>query len=293
MRASSAASNASTTQAFSLLFDTAEAWLRSRGAAEAVGPFSLSVNDECGLLVDGFATPPSFMMPHGKPYYEPRLAERGFAKVVDLLAYDLDLIHDFHPIARRILDRAQRHPNIRLRAVQPEDFAGQIEAMMSIFNDGWRDNWGFEPISDETAQLMANSVKPILMRDMIWVADFDGVPAAFAMALPNLNEALMRLRRPGMVGKWLGLALQLLSKRYATARMPLMGIRQEYHRTSLGAELALMVIDACRKGALGHGIKRAEVSWVLESNIQARQVMEKAIGGVAYKTYRILSKSIA
>jgi hypothetical protein len=164
--------------------------------------------------------------------------------------------------------------------------------MMDIFNDGWRDNWGFEPISNETARQMAKSAKPILMRDMIWMADFDGAPAAFAMALPNLNEALMRLRRPG-IAKWIGFARQLLLSDYTTARMPLMGIRQAFQRTHLGAELALIVIDASRNGALGHGITRSEVSWVLESNVQARQVMETAIGGVAYKTYRILSKSIA
>jgi hypothetical protein len=278
--------------AFAMLFDAAEAWLRRSRAAEMSGPYSLSINDECGLLVDGFTTPPSFMMPHGKPYYAPHLDRLKFKKTIDLLAYDYDLANEFRPIAKRILERARGNPRIRVRAVQPKDFAGQVAAIISVFNDGWSGNWGFEPISNATADLMAKSVKPLLMRNMVWIADFDEVPAAVAINLPNLNEALIRLRRPGVIGKWIGFARQLIFKDFTTARTPLIGIRREYHRSNLGAELAMALMDASRSGALSHGITHSELSWVLENNMQMRRIIEEVIGGVAYKTYRIFSKAI-
>src|ERR1044072_9165286 len=254
--------------AFAMLFDAAEAWLRRFRAAEMSGPYSLSVYDECGLLVDGFTTPPSFMMPHGRPYYAAQVERLGFKKTIDLLAYDYDLTNEFRPLAKRILERARGNSQIRVRPVQPKDFAREIPVITSVFNDGWSGNWGFEPISDATADLMAKSVKPLLMRNMVWIADLDDQPAAVAMTLPNLNEALMRLRRPGVIGKWIGFAKQVIFKDFTTARTPLIGIRREHHRTKVGAELAIAVMDASRSGALGHGITHSELSWVLEDNMQ-------------------------
>ena len=280
-------------QVFDLLFAQASEWLDGQGAEWMLGPFSLSINDECGLLVDGFEHPPSLMTPHGKPYYQVHLARLGFAPVAGLLAYRYDLDKEFAPKALLILARARRDHRIQLRSIPPNKFLSQIDSIIDVFNDGWSGNWGFEPIKHDTARRLAHSLRPLLMNGLVWVAEFNGSPAAVAITLPNLNEALAKLRERATPFRWLEFAWQFFTKDFTTARTPLIGIRRQFHGTSLGAKLALSVMDASRRGARACNIRWSEHSWVLESNGPMRSIIEGLIGGVVYKRYSIFSKNVA
>jgi hypothetical protein len=277
---------------FAALFDTVEEWLAQRGAAEMVGPFSLSINDECGLLVDGFDDPPMAMMPHGRRYYGARCLEQGVVRATDLLAYRFRLDREFSPRAERIVRRARRNRRITLRSIPPGSVGKHIRPIMEIFNDGWSGNWGFDPMSEESAEFLAGQMKHLLMDGMIWMADVDGRPAAIAITIPNFNEALVPLRNGLKPLAVLKFANMFLRKKFTSARTPLMGVRKEFHGSVFGAELALSVIDATRDSLRHLGIETLEISWILEDNASTRHIVEELVGGDLYKRYRIYSKPL-
>jgi hypothetical protein len=274
------------------LFRTAEQWLASRGATQIAGPFSLSINDECGLLVEGFDDPPMAMMPHGRRYYDTHMRRQGLAKSADMLAYLFDLRQPFTPLAENMVKRAFRNPRISLRSIRPKDIGKNVISIMEIFNDGWRNNWGFEPMSPETARFIAEQMRHVLMDGMVWMADYDGQPAAIAVTMPNVNQALSPLRHsPAPIGI-LKTANILLRKKFTTARIPLMGVRKEFQGSVSGAELVLAATGAARDAVLALGIESVEMSWVLEENAPTRHIIEQLVGGEMYKRYRIYSKPI-
>lgn len=274
------------------LFDTAGSWLSQRRATLMRGPFSLSINDECGLLVEGFDTPPVFLMPHNPPYYAELCRSSGLEPAMDLLAYGFELVPPFPPLALRILQRAQKGGRITLREVPPKDFGKEIQTIIDIFNDGWAGNWGFEPITTDAANHLAAEVRPLLMKRMVWIADYDGVPAAVGLCLPNLNEALAKIRRGASIGAWLSVVRQVIVKDFRTARIPLFGLKRQFHGTSAAAELTVAVLDACRRGGLTHNMTWSEISWILETNAPMRGIIEDLFHASLYKRYRVFSKPV-
>jgi hypothetical protein len=278
-------------QVFTVLLDTAEAWLRDCGMRRATGPFSLSINEESGLLVDGFDTPPMLMMGHARPYYQTRLEEAGYAKSKDLYAY----IHDLdaaipEPIAR-LLERLGSNPRIKLRSLNLARYQEELATALAIFNDAWCDNWGFVPLTEAEIAHAAASLKPLIREDLVWFADVDGEPVAMAVMLPNLNEAIADLGGRLLPFGWAKL-LWRLKRRMTTARVPLMGVRKAFTSSNLGGVLAFTVINAIREGAIRAGFRRVEMSWILEDNLPMRRILER-IGSRQYKTYRIYEKALA
>ena len=274
---------------FKALLTTAEQWLRERGMAAVHGPFNLTINEECGLLVDGFDTQPAMMMGHAKPYYARQLERLGFSKAIDLYAYWVAL--DFeHPRAmRRLLERyAQR---ITVRPIDSKTFVAELDVIRDLFNDAWANNWGFVPLTQEEFRDMGKTLKLLLPNDLVQIAEVDGEPAAFIVGLPNLNEAARDLN-----GRLLPLGLFKLLWRLKvgfpkTARVPLMGVRQHYQGGPLGAALAYSVIGAMQTALYAHGARGCELSWILETNKGMRDMIE-SIGGDRYKTYRVYEKSL-
>ena len=274
------------------LFAHAADWLKAGGATSMVGPFSLSINDECGVLVEGFDTPPVFLMPHNPAYYDGLCKGAGLEPAMDMLAYSFPLVPPFPPLAQKILQRVEKSGRIKLREVPPKAFGDEIQTIIEIFNDGWSGNWGFEPISVAAANHLASEVKPLLMRNMVWIADYDGQPAAVALSLPNLNEALAKLKPGAGIGAWLSVIKQVLTKSFKTARIPLFGLRKQFHGTSAAAELAVSILDVSRRGGLGHGMTWSEISWILETNAPMRAIIEDLFGASQYKRYRVYSKPV-
>ncbi|MDO8722155.1 MAG: hypothetical protein Q7J31_07975 [Syntrophales bacterium] len=276
-------------ETFRALLGTAENWLRNQGMKRARGPFNLSINQECGMLVAGFDTPPSVMMGHARPYYNQRIEQCGYLKEKDLLAYVIDAAFESSPAMRAIIKRTKGR--IRTRTVQKRQFQEDLNTIRGIFNDAWSNNWGFVPFTRKEFEHLGKDLKLLVSENFIRIAEVDGVPAAFMVVLPNLNEAIRECKGRLWPFGWLKLLWCMKVAHPKTARIPLMGIRRCYHDSLLGAGLAYRVINDLREPVTSHGIKNVEMSWILEDNTGIRKIIED-IGGRVYKTYRIYSKHL-
>jgi hypothetical protein len=277
---------------FAALFEAAESWLKARGMRRATGPFTLSINDETGLLIDGFETPPYLMMGHVPRYYGARVEEQNYHKVRDLIAYAFDVAAPPPPRARRMFARLSKGARLGFRPIEMRRFDQELQTIVDIFNDAWSDNWGFVSMTPAEVRHMGKNLKPIVRAEYAWIGEVDGEPAAMTVTLPNLNEAIADLHGRLLPLGWAKLLWRLKVRGTRTARMPLMGVRKKYQGTPRGAALALGVIEAVRSWHAEHGAREAELSWVLEDNRPTRDIIE-LVGGRPYKTYRLYEKALA
>ncbi len=276
---------------FAALTAAAEGWLKARGLARVVGPFSLSINDESGLLIDGFGTPPYLMMGHARPYYATRLEACGYRKAADLIAYLYDLASDPPAMVTRTIDKLRREPGLRIRPFDMARYREEVETVAEIFNDAWADNWGFVPLSPPEIAFLAKNLRPLVSPGHAAIAELDGEAVAMAVTLPNVNEAIADLGGRLLPVGWAKLLWRLKVSGVETARLPLMGVRRRLQNGPLGAALALGVIDSVRRYHAGRGTKWGELSWVLEDNAGVRRIIEM-LGAAPYKTYRLYEKAL-
>ncbi|WP_353614749.1 N-acetyltransferase [Mangrovibacter phragmitis] len=277
-------------EVFDALFAAAETWLKSQGAQNITGPFSLNINQESGLLIDGFETPPSALMPHGKPYYASHLEHLGYSQGIDLLAYwmkRIDLF--FSPSLTRLMDQVRK--KVTLRALNRKKFAEEMQVLREIFNSGWQNNWGFVPFTEREFATMGDQLKYLVPDDMIHIAEVDSVPCAFIVGLPNINEAISGLHGRLLPFGWAKLLWRLKVSGVRTARVPLMGVRQEYQFSRIGPIIALLLIEALRDPFAKRNIDALEMSWILETNTGMRTILER-IGAEPYKRYRLYEKKL-
>jgi hypothetical protein len=276
---------------FAALLGTAEDWLRARGMERALGPFNLSINEECGLLVDGFDAPAMLMMGFAPPYAALRVGEQGYRKAKDLIAYEYD-VRATPPIrGEAMLERTSDAQRVRVRSVDMKHYKAELAAIMEIFNDAWSENWGSVPFTEAEITHIADGMRPLIRPDLIWIVEVDDVPACMIVCLPNLYESIADLDGRLLPFGWAKLLWRLKMSRPRTGRVVLMGIRTAYRRTLLGSALILMVLEAMRQGVTKERLERIELSWVLEDNLPMRRVIE-SIGGEICKTYRIFEKPL-
>jgi len=276
-------------ETFAALTETAGDWLRQRGMQRIQGPFNLSINDECGMLVEGFETPPSVMMGHARPYYVERLEALGFSKAKDLFAYRI--YTDF--IVPRAMKKltARTSGRIVTRPLEKSRLKEDLAVLHELFNDAWSDNWGFVPFTQAEFDELGKNLSHLVDGDYIQIAELDGEPAAMIVALPNLNEAARDLDGRLLPLGWLKLLWRLKRHRLKTARITLMGVRKNVQNSLVGMALAYAVIDAVRLAIIDHGVKEVEMSWILEENTGMRNIIE-SLGSEAYKRYRIYQKDL-
>lgn len=267
----------------------AEAWLASRQIRRISGPFNLSINQECGILVDGFDTPPVVMMPHSPRWYGRLLEEQGFLPMKDLLAYKINVDFEIPRVMQLLINRFSSR--ITLRTLKRDQFAAEMEVLRDIFNDAWSENWGFIPFTQEEFAELGNSLRLLLPDEYIQIAEINGKAAAFMVGLPNLNEVLSELDGSLFPFGWLKLIRKIKHHDIRTARIPLMGVRKEFHNTPTGLALACMVIDAPRQVGIKHGVREVELSWILEDNLAMRNILDN-LGSKPYKRYRIYGKTL-
>lgn len=274
---------------FRLLLETACDWLREQGMKRVQGPFNFSINDECGLLVEGFETPPYFMMGHARPYYAGQLEALSYRKAMDMLAYRLD--KDFIvPAAMKKLT-ATSSRRISVSPLRRKHLQEDLGTLRELFNDAWANNWGFVPFTREEFDELGRNLARLVDEDFIQIASVDGKPAAMIVALPNLNEAARDLDGRLLPLGWLKLLWRLKRHKLKTARVTLMGVRQEYQNSTLGIALAYTVVDAIRLPVTAQGVNEVEMSWILEDNSNMRHILE-SLGGDPYKRYRIYQKEL-
>ncbi|MDV6344588.1 N-acetyltransferase [Nitrosomonas sp. Is37] len=274
---------------FAKLMHTAEIWLTEQGTCHVSGPFNLSINQESGILVEGFDTPPVVMMPHSPKWYGPLLEQCGYQPAKDLLAYRIAV--DFEPprIMRTVIQKFSKQ--IKLRTLRRDKFSEEMEILRDIFNDAWSENWGFVPFTQPEFAELGSNLRWLVPSEYIQIAEVEDVPVAFMAALPNLNEIFAQLNGNLFPTGWLRLIKQLKSNTVRTARIPLMGVRKQFHNTPLGMALAFMVINAPRQAGLARGVKEVELSWILEDNKAMRSILE-SIGCKEYKRYRLYEKTL-
>ncbi len=278
-------------EVFASLLRTAEDFLRSRGIERAIGPFSLSINEETGLLVDGFDTPPMMMMGHDPPYAAGRLEALGYRKEKDVYAYLID--RDAAPLSRAVRALFERRLAnvIQLRRLNFRDYANEIRRMVDIFNDAWSENWGFVPLTNAEADEMAKRMRLLLDDRLVWFAELDGEAVGFIVMLPNVNEAISDLNGRLLPLGWAKLLWRLKMRRVKSARVPLMGVRKRLAGTVIGSTLPIALISQLEPGADTFGFRKVELSWILEDNRPMRHILER-LGARAYKTYRVYGKAL-
>ena len=274
---------------FAALFGTAEEWLRARGAAQVRGPYNLSINEEIGLLVENFDSPPFIMMGHAPRYYGPRIEAQGYVGVKDLLTYMVQPDFVAPPVMTNLAERASR--KVRIRPFNRRDKAADFAAMRDIFNDAWSDNWGFVPFTPEEFDETAKALTLLLPDDYIQFAEIDGRAVAFIAAFPNLNEMIHDLRGRLFPFGWARLLWRLKVRGAKSTRVALMGVRKEHQYSRLGPTLAFLVIDAVRRQMIRRGVTRVEMGWILEDNDGMRHIIEE-IGSTIHKRYRLYQKPL-
>ncbi len=277
------------TEVFAALTHTAETWLAERDTKHVSGPFGFSMNQECGVLVDGFDTPPMVMMPHSPKWYGCLLEEQGYQPLKDLLAYWVNLDFKIPQVMRILLGQFSKR--IHLRTIRRNQFKEEMEMLRSIFNDAWSDNWGFVPFTEAEFSELGSTFRVLLKDEHMQIAEVDGVPSAFMVSLPNLNAIFAKLDGSLFPFGWFRVYKFLKYNEVKTARVPLMGVRKQFQNTPLGITLAFMLIDAPRHFAVSLGIREAELSWILEDNKPIRAMLD-SLGSKEYKRYRIYGKTL-
>jgi len=277
-------------EAIGALFAAAEGWLRERGKTRVLGPFNLSINEESGLLVDGFDTPPMLLMNHDPRYLGGRIEAQGYAKAKDLFAYIVDTQSSLPDSAQRFI--AKRMPkNMTVRNLDTKRYREEFDTVTAIFNDAWSRNWGFLPFTEAEIAHMAKSMKPLVRPEYVVIVEVDRRPIGFGIALPNLNELIADFDGRLLPFNWAKL-LWRLKRGPKTARVPLMGIRRTYSGGLIGGLAPFLIVDALRKALGKNGVREVEMSWILEDNRPMRHIIE-SLGSRAYKTYRVYEKRIA
>lgn len=274
-------------EAVRLLFQGVEEYLRNKGCDTLVGPTSPSTNYECGLLVEGFDSRPTVMMPYNPPYYASLLEGVGFTKAKDLYAYWSPVHSASLERLRRFAQRIQeREPQLRVRTVNLKDFAREVGIIQEIYNLAWEKNWGFVPTSNEEFALLAKELKPLVDPNLLLVAFFGDNPAGFLLALPDVAPALAQLN--GSMGNplrllrawWVGWKLEGL-------RLITMGVKQEYRLR--GAEGVMFYRGL--QAALERGYRWCEYSWILEDNELAKRTV-RLMDAKLSKIYRLYTKPL-
>ncbi|MGV3769173.1 MAG: N-acetyltransferase [Sphingobium phenoxybenzoativorans] len=274
------------------LLSTAEEWLRGKGMTRVLGPLSLSIWEEPGLLIEGHDHPPTVMMGHNSAAYQPWIESAGYAPVKQLKTYDLDITKDFPPLIQRIVQSGEKSPRINIRKVDKSKFDKEAAIILGILNDAWGRNWGFVPITDSEVAFTGKKLKPIVFEDLIMVAELDGEPVAFMMTLPDLNEAIKPLNGSLLPFGWAKLLLWLRKPKVRTMRVPLMGVVQRLQSSRMASQLAFMMIEYIRRAAItDYGATRGEIGWVLDDN-QGMNAIAEAIESRVNKIYQVYDKTL-
>lgn len=275
------------------LLDAAFSWLKSEGRDKVIGPFSLSINEETGLLTEGFDTPPSLMMNHALPYFQDLITGYGMEKIKDLWAYYLKIDNNIlPPTIDKLIKRSMRDGKIRLRPINMKNYEADLKTILDIYNDAWSDNWMSLPFTEAELNKTVKDLKLLIRSDFTFIAEYDGVPMAMMVTLPNLNEIIKDMKGSLFPFGIFKLLWRLkLRPSYKTVRVPLMGVRKEYQNTAVGGAMAFALIEECRIHAKKAGCTHAELSWVLDENTRLSKMLE-SIGCWKYKKYCMYTKTL-
>lgn len=274
------------------LFDTAVEWVKARDMNRILGPMNFNTNEECGLLIDDFNSPPVVMMTYNPPYYIKLYENYGLTKAKDLLAYIIEINDEWLKFARRLeeklsrLAKKAREYGFTIRNVNFKDIENEIERLKEIYNEAWEMNWGFVPFTDREFKKLAYDLKKIAIPELVKIVEREGEPVAFGLIIPDINEILIKLR-----GKLFPFGIFHFifgMRKIKKVRLLALGIKKSYRKK--GAD-SLLYYEMLKTGLAMNRFEACEISWLLEDNyliIRAAEFM----GGKLYKRYRIYGKDI-
>ncbi len=269
-----------------LLFRVAEDWLRDKGMTDVLGPANPSMMDEVGILVEGFDKYPSIMMPYHKPYYDKLLKGAGYEKSMDLLTYLVTQDSVDRDRANRAMEIVKKRlPGISIRKLRLKKIKEEVKIIRDIFNSAWKNNWGFIPLSEEEFDALAKDLKTIVDPNFAHIAEIDGKPVAFSVALPDYNQIFRNMDGKLLPFGWLKILMN--KNKIDKVRTALMGVIPEYQGRGIDVLLHREAIE----NGLEEGVYSSEVGWILENNVQMVRVAEK-IGGTLDKRYRMYKKDL-
>jgi hypothetical protein len=278
--------------AASKLISTAEDWLRSQGMTRALGPFSLSIWDEPGLEIEGFAEPPTAMMAHHRPEYQQWVEAAGYGKAKDLITYALDITNWQDPLIDRLIAAGERNPRIRIRTVDKSRFDQEAQLILNLLNDAWSNNWGYVPLTEAEIAYAGKKLKPIIFEDLVRIAEVDGEPVAFMLTIPDINELTRDLNGELFPFNFIKLLWRLRKPRTRRLRVPLMGVAKSLHGSRLASQLAFMMIEFTRRDAVSKlGATHGEFGWILEDNKGMLSIAQLP-GATINHRYRIYEKAL-
>jgi hypothetical protein len=275
------------------LFNEVARWSKERGMTTLRGPVNLSTNYECGLLVEGYKDPPTVMMTYNPPYYAELFEKWGFAKSKDLYAYNIDTKVKFSDRLLAHAEKLKQRGHVTFRCVNMKKFEEEVDLILDIYNDAWEKNWGFVPMEPEEFRHMAKDLKQVLDPRLLLIAEVHGEPAGFALTLPDINQALKKIKDGKLFPTGL---LKLLwhakgpgrRKTITRLRILTLGIKKAYRETGIGP----LLYTEYHKLGTTLGYRGGEASWILEDNIPMNKAL-KMMCGERYKTYRLYDKVIS
>lgn len=281
---------ADTKETMDQLIRTAELWLHKKGMTKILGPFNLSINEEMGLLVDGFDTPPYFMMGHHNPAYQEWLTSIGFSKAKDVLGFSLYLEKPFSKQWQTLVKRA-KSKDIKTRKINMKDYNREFDITFDLWNDSAKDNWGFLPIEQNVITHIKSDFKFLLDPDGCIFSTQGDQTTGIMIAVPNLNDILKDLNGKLLPWGWLKLLYRLKIKKIKTYRVIMGGIQSEIQNSHIGGQTLILILDRIAEEGRKKKVTHVDVSWVLEDNMGLLKVID-LLGVEAYKRYRIFSKAI-
>ena len=274
------------------LLAEAEKWLKAKGMNRVLGPISMSIWEEPGLLVRGQDHAPMILMGHHPERYEGYITDCGYTPAKRLYTYDLNITKEFPPLIQRIVKSGERNPRVRTRPVELEHYEREIEIILEILNDAWSDNWGFVPLTQAEVKHTGKKLRPLIHPELNRIAELDGEPVAFMMTLPDANDLFARTGGKLFPFGWAKTLRWLRKPMGSGMRVPLMGVRKRLHNSRLASQLAFMMISDIRDNATGKfGSTRGELGWILEDN-QGMVAIADTIESTINREYVIYEKRL-
>jgi hypothetical protein len=275
------------------LLTIAECWLREQGRKRAMGPFLLSINGEPGLLVSGRNEPPLIMVPWHPAYLESHLVANGYAAAHDLHYWRLDDLPKKLAAIRSGRHPGRRFKDVVVRKLDMKNLAQEIEIQRQIYNDAWKDNWGFVPLQEADIESISTDLKPFVKPEYGFFLEKAGQPIAVAMTVPNLFEITRDIgANPSLIG-WIKLGMRTLRHEFRTAHVILLGVSSEYRHSVGGAMIAITLVDEMveRFASYKHHSGWLEAGWVLDDNLPLQQILEQ-FGFEKKRTLRLFDKEL-
>lgn len=264
------------------LADAAGTWLRGRGATEMTGPFDLTINDECGTLIEGFDRPPALMTAYNPPYHADLLHDAGFDKAKDLWSWDLDFGTMRREWLMRLADRVQRRTGATVRTIDFGSLAAEAERMRGLLNASLKDNWGSRDMGEREFGDQVRRLRPLLRPGMVPFVEVDGVPVGAALVVPDVNPAIAAAR--GTLGPVSLLRVLRTARTTDRGRVAFMGVAEEYRGRGLHVLLTARMFE-------WSDLRSAELSWVLEDNTGMNSFLEH-LGARRHRVHRIWRRAL-